>query len=122
MGIIVTTADVHATEVISFAKGSSTLSKESSPLIDELVAMLKDNPDVGPLSVRGHATPDETSPPSLAMGRATVVVEALVKAGAARKRLVAESGPALTVDDSASGRVVDFEIAPAAPAERPPRA
>jgi outer membrane protein OmpA-like peptidoglycan-associated protein len=121
IGVIVDTADVQILERVPFAKNGSKLPTASQAKIDEIALVLKNNPDLGTLVVRGHATPDEAKPGALVKDRANAVVEALVKAGADRKRLRAEPALPEAASDPASGRAVDFRLDPPDPASCAPK-
>lgn len=82
--------DGHIALYINFDTGKSVIRDESKPIIDQIVQMLKSNPDLK-LSVEGHT--DNTGNPAsnkvLSEERAKSVVTALVSAGIAPERLSA---------------------------------
>ncbi|MDB4995817.1 MAG: outer membrane protein OmpA [Myxococcaceae bacterium] len=121
IGVIVDNADVQVMAKIPFAKSAAKLAPESRATLDEIAAVLKSNPDLGTLTVRGHATPDEAKPGALVKDRPNAVIEALVKAGVDRKRLVAEPQLPKVEGDPAAGRAVDFRLVPPDPASCAPK-
>ncbi|MFH1090236.1 MAG: OmpA family protein [Pseudomonadota bacterium] len=73
---------------ILFDTGQATIKPESQPIIDQVVTLMKDNPDLK-LGVEGH-TDNVGTPASnkvLSEKRAAAVVAALTKAGIAQNRL-----------------------------------
>ena len=83
-------AEGHVAIYINFDTNRADIKPESRPVIDQVVAMLKENPGLS-LSVEGHT--DTTGAPEknkvLSQQRAKAVVTALVGAGIDAKRLSA---------------------------------
>jgi outer membrane protein OmpA-like peptidoglycan-associated protein len=82
--------DGHIALYINFDTGKATIKPESKPIIEQIVQMLKDNPDLE-VSVEGH-TDNVGSPKSnktLSDNRANAVVKAIVAQGIDAKRLSA---------------------------------
>lgn len=73
---------------INFDTGKSTIKKESLPIIDQIIEMMKQAADVK-LSVEGHTDSDgnNESNQKLSEGRAKSVVDAIVKGGIDASRL-----------------------------------
>lgn len=80
----------HVTLYINFDTGKSVIKPESQPVIEQIVAMMKSNPDLK-LSVEGHT--DNVGDPKknkiLSEDRAKAVVSAIVKQGIDASRLSA---------------------------------
>ncbi len=113
IGVVLDTSDVEVPAQIPFTKNVAKVALPSLPTLDELARVLKNNPDLGTLEVRGHATPDEANAVALAKDRGNAVVEALVNAGVDRKRLRAAPALPAASPDPVSGRAVDFRLVPA---------
>ncbi|NUP04493.1 MAG: OmpA family protein [Polyangiaceae bacterium] len=100
-------------EQVQFAAGSARVPKDSEKMLDEVVAILIDEPAVI-LEVRGHSQGEAKG---LGMARANAVKQYLVKAGIDEARLLTRDiGDAEPIDDPrkpARNRRVDFRIAPA---------
>ena len=80
--------DGHVALYINFDTGKSIIRDESKPVIDQIVQMLKSNPDLS-ISVEGH-TDNVGTPASnktLSEGRAKSVVSAIVAQGVSADRL-----------------------------------
>jgi OOP family OmpA-OmpF porin len=80
--------DGHIALYINFDTGKATIKPESKPIVEQIVQMLKDNPDLE-VSVEGH-TDNVGSPKSnktLSDNRAKAVVKAIVAQGIDTKRL-----------------------------------
>lgn len=73
---------------INFDTGKSTIKKESLPIIDQIIEMLKQAPDIK-LSIDGHTDSDgkNDSNQKLSEQRALAVVNAIVKSGIDKERL-----------------------------------
>jgi len=78
---------VHGTILFDFDK--ATLKPESFPLLDEVVALLKLHPEVGPISVEGHTDNVGTRAYNLDLSkrRAQAIVDYLVQQGIESTRL-----------------------------------
>ena len=81
----------HTPEKVFFRENSARISPNSHDLLDEIVSVLKQNPQVLRVAVEGHADPREASPISLGRARAKAVRNFLVDKGIAPERLVVES-------------------------------
>jgi OOP family OmpA-OmpF porin len=91
---------------ILFAAGSVKLDHNATVIVKVVGDTLVANPQVLRVRVVGHAETTERNGPKLAKARATAVVNALVKQGIARDRLVIETG-------TESQRHITLEIEPA---------
>lgn len=76
---------------INFESGQAEIKEESQPVIDQIVAMMNDNPDLK-LKVEGHtdAVGDDESNMQLSKDRADAVVQAMEEAGIDAARITAE--------------------------------
>lgn len=117
--VVLTPSSIKITEKIQFEFGKAEILPVSFSLLDEIVAMLKDNPQIEVLQVEGH-TDDVGSDAAnlkLSKARAESVKKYLVKKGIKGGRLKAvgfgESKP-LAPNDGAAGseqnRRVEFNI------------
>jgi outer membrane protein OmpA-like peptidoglycan-associated protein len=112
---------IEITEQIRFQLDSAVITPDSAPIIAAVATMLANHPDIAVLRVEGHASAEGTSKHNqdLSVARAQAVLEALVSAGVARQRLVAEgfgeSRPLMPGTDPAAlqaNRRVEFHIVP----------
>lgn len=73
---------------INFDSGKSTIKKESMPIIEQIIEMMKQAPDIK-LSVEGHTDSDGSNESNLKLSeaRAKAVVEAITKGGIEAARL-----------------------------------
>jgi len=80
---------IAITENVFFDTGSSTIQARSLPLLDEVVAILQEHPEVVLLRVEGHtdATGDAAANLKLSRGRANAVVDYLIGQGVDMDRL-----------------------------------
>ncbi len=109
-------------QAIHFLRGNAKVLRESFPLVDEVVAVLKQNPNVLRVEVAGFASADEPDARELSLRRANAVRQRMVSAGIDDKRLVARGyGATLPVaDDHTSqgreaNRRVEYRILEEAP-------
>ncbi|MCF8145244.1 MAG: OmpA family protein [Deltaproteobacteria bacterium] len=96
--------DGHVAVYINFASNSAVLDESASPVIREIVGMLKENPDLR-VKVEGHtdSTGDAEANRRLSRDRAEAVVGALTGAGIAKERLMAAGhGASRPVADNAT--------------------
>lgn len=110
-------------EQIHFAHGSRTLPRETFPIIDETIRVMKSNPEIHQIAIEGHASADEASAQALSEARAKAVLARMVAGGIDSKRLVARGlGASRPLDDDktpegrARNRRVEFRIVDAADA------
>jgi OOP family OmpA-OmpF porin len=80
--------DGHIALYINFDTGKATIKPESKPIVEQIVQMLKDNPDLE-VSVEGHTDSVGSPKPNktLSDNRAKAVVKAIVAQGIDTKRL-----------------------------------
>lgn len=73
---------------INFDSGKSTIKKESMPVVDQIIEMMKQATDIK-ISVEGHTDSDGSNESNLKLSqaRAEAVVDAIVKGGIERTRL-----------------------------------
>jgi len=104
---IIATGDIKILEQPHFAVQAKTLLPSNFPILDEVAAVLKQNPDIKLVHVIGHTDRTEGSPDKLSLARAKAVADYLVKAGIDASRLTIEGkGNAFPVDtnDTKTGR------------------
>lgn len=80
---------ITITQAVHFASNSAKLDEASLLLLAEVVAVLKDRPNLRRVQIVGHAGTAERGPDKLATRRAEVVRDHLVKAGVDPARLAA---------------------------------
>ena len=80
----------HVALYINFDTGKATIKPESRPIIDEIVALLKQNPPLR-LAIEGHTDTvgNTKANKTLSEQRAKAVMDAIVKQGIVAKRLSA---------------------------------
>ena len=104
---------------VLFETGSAIIQKRSYPLLDEVAAVLRKNPTLGPVLIEGHT--DNRGSRALNMNlsakRARSVLDYLVSKGIDRKRLNSEGfgfDRPISTNDTALGRAknrrVDFRL------------
>ena len=73
---------------INFDSGKSTIKKESMPIVEQIIEMMKQAKDIK-LSIEGHTDSDGSNEPNLKLSeaRAKAVVEAITKGGIDAARL-----------------------------------
>lgn len=73
---------------INFDSGKSTIKKESMPVVEQIIEMMKQAPDIK-ISVEGHTDSDGSNESNLNLSeaRAEAVVDAIVKGGIDKSRL-----------------------------------
>jgi outer membrane protein OmpA-like peptidoglycan-associated protein len=117
--VVVTASSIKITEKIQFKTGSAEILPESFGLLDEIVEVLKANPQIQLVQVEGHtdSTGGAAINRKLSNDRAAAVRAYLVKKGIAGKRLVAKGfGPdrPIASNDTDEGREqnrrVEFNI------------
>lgn len=117
--VVLTDSNIRITEKIQFEYDSADVKEVSFGLLDEIVQVMKDNPQLEKVQVEGHT--DSKGGASynrkLSRERAKSVVAYLIKAGVAKKRLVAKGfGPDQPIADNdseegrESNRRVEFNI------------
>lgn len=117
--VVLTPSSIQIADKVQFEFNSAELKPVSFALLDEVAAVLKDNPQIEQLQVEGHT--DTTGKLSrnreLSQQRAESVLKYLAKAGIAKKRLIAKGfGPERPVssNDTPEGqeanRRVEFNI------------
>lgn len=109
-------SEIRILTQILFARGSDAIRPESRPIINEIVAALKSNPQIRKLAVQGHASSDERDPWNLASRRAVAVRAALVAAGVGTELTTTAFGDSRPIDSNATeegrakNRRVEFHI------------
>ena len=118
--VVLTASSIVIKDKIQFKLGSAEILPESFGLLDEIVAMLKDNPQIEVLQVEGHTDSSGGAAINrkLSQERAASVRKYLVDKGVEGKRLVAKGfGPDKpiadnkTEDGKAQNRRTEFKIA-----------
>jgi outer membrane protein OmpA-like peptidoglycan-associated protein len=117
--VVLTASSIVIKDKIQFKLGSSEILPESFGLLDEIVAMLKDNPQIEVLQVEGHTDSSGGAAVNrkLSQDRAGSVRKYLVDKGIEGKRLVAKGfGPDRPIADNGTdegreqNRRVEFNI------------
>jgi outer membrane protein OmpA-like peptidoglycan-associated protein len=107
---------------IHFRHTDATLLRESFPLVDDVIAVLKENPGIARVEIGGHASSDEPAAQGLSEKRSGAVVRRMVSAGIDPKRLVVRAyGATKPIDDNKTetgrerNRRVEYRILEEAP-------
>jgi OOP family OmpA-OmpF porin len=117
--VVLTASSIEIKDKIQFKLGSAEILPESFGLLDEIFAMLKDNPQIELLQVEGHtdSTGGAAINRKLSQERAASVRKYLVDKGIEGKRLTAKGfGPDKPIADNGSdagreqNRRVEFNI------------
>ena len=117
--VVLTASSIVIKDKIQFKLGSAEILPESFGLLDEIVAVLKDNPQIEQLQVEGHTDTSGGAARNreLSQERAASVRKYLVDKGIAGKRLVAKGfGPDRPIADNGTdegreqNRRVEFNI------------
>lgn len=117
--VVLTASSIEIKDKVQFEFGKAELLEVSSPLLNDVAAMLKDNPQIESLQVEGHtdAVGGAAANRKLSTERAEAVRTYLVKQGVAKTRLVAKGfGPDKPIagNDTDAGREqnrrVEFNI------------
>lgn len=76
---------------INFNSGESKILEESKPIVDQILQLLKENPEIK-LSIEGHTDSqgDHAANQSLSENRARAVVDAIVAGGISQERLISK--------------------------------
>jgi outer membrane protein OmpA-like peptidoglycan-associated protein len=85
--VVVTDSSIEVLDLVYFAKGSATIERRSSSILDAIAATLKGNPTIRKVEVGGHASDDEPDAWSLASRRAAAVRQYLIDHGVESRRL-----------------------------------
>ena len=110
---------IEITEKIQFAKGKAEILSESNELLDEIVATVKENPQIEKIAIEGHTSSEGSADfnRKLSKDRAQAVLDYLVSHGIDKGRLEAKGyGPDKpiagndTEDDREKNRRVEFNI------------
>jgi outer membrane protein OmpA-like peptidoglycan-associated protein len=105
--VVVENMGVVVIPLVVFEKGSPRLDASTDAVLDEIAAALARTPTITLLEVSGHTSSDEPAPDTLGTARANAVIDALVKRGVDRGRLVARSAGAtepVDANTTAAGR------------------
>lgn len=117
--VVLTPSSIQITEKIQFELGSDKLLPVSFSLLDEIVQMLQDNPQIELLQIEGHtdSTGGAARNRELSKLRAEAVSKYFVDKGVKKGRLVAKGfGPDRPIADNATpegreaNRRVEFNI------------
>ncbi len=116
--------NIKILERIGFLSGNTTILKRSTPLLDQLAAVIKNNSQIALLRIEGHTDNqgDEAKNLKLSEQRAMAVKQALVVRGVESSRLESAGfgpkrpvSPNDTDDGRAKNRRVDFVVAKIVP-------
>lgn len=109
---VVTETSIEIYETIQFVGNTSEIADASIPMLDTVAAMMRTNPSITLLEIRGHSDweePDRVRRAELSIERAEHVVEALIARGVEPGRLTAygasDSEPVSTVDPVLNRRI-----------------
>ena len=113
--VVLTESSIVIKDKIQFKLGSAEILPESFGLLDEIVAVLKDNPQIELLQVEGHtdSTGGAARNRELSRERAESVREYLIGKGIAKARLVAKGfGPdkPIASNDTPEGRETNRRV------------
>ncbi len=117
--VVLTASSIQITEKIQFDTGKSEILPVSFGLLDEIVAVFKDNPQIEVVQIEGHTdnTGGDAINKKLAGERAASVRKYLMDKGIAGKRLVSKGfGPERPIGDNGTeegreqNRRVEFNI------------
>ena len=118
--VVVTSAgDMVILQTVRFAPGSFTFLKESEPILEATVEVMKSHPEIKAVEVHGHADDTEASADQLSRKRANRVVDWLTKKGIEPGRLIPIGDgsakpiePNATVEGRAKNRRIEFRVIP----------
>jgi len=102
---------IKITQVVLFVSGKDAIDKQSLPILDEVVAVLKAHPEMA-LDVQGHTDSKEAS--KLGASRATNVMMYLVDKGIDASRLTSKgfgSASPIATNDTEEGRARNRRVA-----------
>ena len=117
--VVLTASSIEIKDKVQFEFVKAELLEVSSPLLNDVAAMLKDNPQIESLQVEGHTdgVGGAAANRKLSTERAEAVRTYLVKQGVAKTRLVAKGfGPDKPIADNGTdagreqNRRVEFNI------------
>jgi outer membrane protein OmpA-like peptidoglycan-associated protein len=113
--VVLTESSIKILDKVQFELGSDKLLEISFPLLDDVAAMLADNPQIEVLQVEGHtdSTGGAARNRELSQSRAESVRDYLIGKGIAKGRLVAKGfGPdrALMSNDTPEGREANRRV------------
>lgn len=111
-------AEIRILERVRFAYGDATMiTDDAKALLDMLARVLKENPQLQRIDIRGHASSDEPAPDDLGAKRAQMVLDELVARGIEAARLTTSSrgkreprSDNQSIDGRIDNRRVEFEI------------
>ncbi len=117
--VILTPSNIAITDKVQFETGKADLKPVSFPLLDEVVAVMKGNPQIELVEIGGHtdSTGGADLNRTLSQARAESVLKYIASKGIAKARLSAKGyGPDVPVADNAveegreANRRVEFNI------------
>jgi len=117
--VVLTESSIAITEKVQFDVGKAEILEVSFPLLDEIAAMLRDNPQIEVLQVEGHTDSSGSAKKNkkLSQARADSVLKYLVDKGIEKARLVSKGfGPDQPIADNETdegreqNRRVEFNI------------
>jgi outer membrane protein OmpA-like peptidoglycan-associated protein len=85
--VVVRRTTIEILDQLRFDANSARLDADGTALLDVIVTVLNENPELLLLGVEGHASKDERDPQAISEARADAVVAYLVKHKIARERL-----------------------------------
>jgi outer membrane protein OmpA-like peptidoglycan-associated protein len=117
--VILTPSNIAIIDKIQFETGKADLKPVSFPVIDEVIKVMKDNPQIELVQIQGHTDSDGTADLNrkLSQGRAESVMKYMTGKGTKTARLEAKGyGPDVPIADNATpegkeaNRRVEFNI------------
>lgn len=117
--VILTPSNIAIIDKIQFEVGKAELKPVSFPILDEVIKVMKDNPQIAAIQVEGHtdSTGSAELNRSLSQARAESVVKYMTGKGVKSSRLVPKGfGPDVPIADNATeegreaNRRVEFNI------------
>jgi outer membrane protein OmpA-like peptidoglycan-associated protein len=90
--VVVTKEKIELDRTVQFESGKAVLIEDSEKLLDDVVKVLKDHPEIALIQIEGHtdAVGKDRANKKLSEKRAAAVKTYLIKAGIAKKRLTAK--------------------------------
>lgn len=114
--VVVTEANIKIIQQVLFDNNADTIKPISTPILDEIVYVLKSNPSIGALTIEGHASQRERDVWGLSARRANAVRSYLTQRGVQTKLTVTSYGDTRPIVDNATeegrsrNRRVSFQV------------
>ncbi len=115
--VVVASQEIRIPQSVFFAHNAVEIAPPAVPVLEAIVATLRNNPQIQRVELQGNASDDEADPWSLALNRAATVRARMIALGIAAERLRTRSFGAtrpvssgLTPADRARNRAVSFQV------------